>query len=481
MIPIIYKLRDCIRFEERGDSFLVISEVPLNAVQASKRAVRILQLCDGRRTLPEIAHAVGIEEEDQAFRICDYFNKKAVLETSIAENRGYFPSMTIIIPTRDRCKDLVECLESLYALDYPPDCIEIIVIDDGSQDETGSLVRAFPCRLFTNPVSRGQSYSRNIGAQHARGEILAFLDDDCVAGRAWLRDLAPCFQWEELGAVGGYVDGYSNKSQLDRYEKAFSLLTLGRHIFRGTTDESTFFIPTCNILVRKKAFKETGGIRETLRIGEDVDFCWRLRDAGWQALYVPSGVVLHKHRNTLATMLRRRADYGTSEAVLCALHPRKRKTLQWQPLATIAFLGVCFALAFTSLLPLLATSAGFVAGTATKALRLRRKRVRISFGKVCLSVLRIDTSYFYALSFHLVRYYLALLLLSGFTFHELWGLSLAFLLIAASVDYSAKLPNIAFPVFLFYYVLDHISYQLGVLAGCLRAKSLRSYLVRFIR
>jgi cellulose synthase/poly-beta-1,6-N-acetylglucosamine synthase-like glycosyltransferase len=268
---------------------------------------------------------------------------------------------------------------------------------------------------------------------------------------------------------------------LDRYEKVFSLLTLGKYIFRGTKNQATFFVPTCNMLVRKKVFNETGGIRETLHIGEDVDFCWRMRDAGWQALYVPSGVVLHKHRNTLGKMLRRRADYGTSEAVLCALHPRKRKTLQWQPLATIAFLGMCFAIAFTSLLPLVATVAGFVAETTAKALRLRGKRIRISFGKVLLSVLRIYLSYFYIMSFHLARYHLVLLLLSGFAFHFLWGLGFAFFLIAASVDYSVKRPHLAIPVFFFYYVLDHIAYQLGVMAGCLRAGSFRSYLVKFAK
>jgi ABC-type multidrug transport system permease subunit len=68
----------------------------------------------------------------------------------------------------------------------------------------------------------------------------------------------------------------------------------------------------------------------------------------------------------------------------------------------------------------------------------------------------------------------------GFVFHSLWGLGFCFLMLAAFVDYSAKRPSLAFPVFLFYYVLDHISYQLGVLIGCLRARSFLTYRVRFI-
>jgi len=481
MIPILYKLREGIRFEDRNNSSLVISEAPLNVVRASKRAVRIIHLCDGKRTLQQIADDTGIAEEAQVFKICEYFNKKAVLETRVAQNPGYFPSISVIISTKDRGKELVECLESILSQDYSPDGFEVIVIDDGSLDETRKLASSFPCKLLTNPSSRGQSYCRNAGARQARGEILAFMDDDCVAGRTWLRDLATYFRWDAVGAVGGYVDGYRNRTPLDRYEKEFSRLNLGKYILHDLKDSSTFFIPTCNMLVRKKAFDEIGGIRESLHLGEDVDFCWRMRDAGWQALYVPSGTVKHKHRNTLLSMLKRRADYGTSQAVLSTLHPHRMKAMQMNPLAAVAFMGLCSTIGFLNLFPLLVTGGCYVAETGIKAIRLHRKHIRISFGKVCFSVLRMYMSYFYALSFHLARYYLSLWLLLGFAFHSLWGLGFCFLILAAFVDYSVKRPRLAFPVFFFYYFLDHLSYQLGVLAGCVRTRSFRSYRLRIVR
>ena len=474
MIPILYKLRDCIRFEDGDASTLVVSEVPLNVVLASKRAARVLRLCDGKRTLLEIARETGMAEE-RVFGICDYFNKKSVLETAITGNQGYFPFITAIIPTWNRGESLVECLTSVFSQDYPSDHVEVIVIDDGSRDETQKLASAFPCMLLSNPESRGQSYCRNLGARHAKGEILAFLDDDCVAGGSWLKDLVPYLQWEKVGSVGGYVDGYSDRSALDRYEKEFSLLNLGRYIQRGANDGSTFYVPTCNLLVRKEAFFETGGIRETLHLGEDVDFCWRMRDAGWQALYVPSGTVKHKHRNTLGAMLRRRADYGSSEAVLYALHPRRRKTLQMRPAAAAAFLGICLSIVFLTPLPLVVTAGCFVAEAAAKVLNLRKKRAGIPAPRILSSVLRIYVSYFYILSFHLIRYYLVPLLLLGFAFPPLWSLAFALLLFTAFVDYSAKRPRLSFPPFLSYYTLDQLGYQLGALAGCLRARSLRSY------
>jgi mycofactocin system glycosyltransferase len=481
MIPILYKLRESVRFEHRGAECLVVTEVPLNVVRASRRAVRVLELCDGKRTLREIARDAGIAREEEVFKICDYFNKKAVLETGIVENQGYYPSVTVIIPDRDRKKALLECIESVLAQDYASDRIEVIVIDDGSKHDVKDLAGAFPCKLLTNTESRGQSYCRNLGVRQAKGEILAFLDSDCVAGRSWLKALVPCFQWDKAGAVGGYVDGYSQKSLLDRYEKAFSPLNLGRFILRGGKGASTFYVPTCNLLVRRKAFWEAGGMREELHVGEDVDFSWKMRDAGWEELYVPSGTVMHKHRNKLEAMLRRRAFYGTSEAILYRLHPDRRKTLQIRPLAGTAFLALCCSLLFLVLFPLAAAGAAFLMGAAAKALRLGRKRVHISPGNIFLSVVRIHTSYFYLMSFHVVRYYLVLLLLLGFAFHSVWLLGFSLLLFASCVDYFAKRPQLHFPAFIVYYALDHISYQLGVLAGCLRARSFRSYLPRFIR
>jgi mycofactocin system glycosyltransferase len=478
MIPILYNLRSNIRFEE-GDAFsLVVSEVPLNVVRASRRAARILGLCDGKRTLRQIAGETGVAEE-RVFRICDYFNKKAVLDTLVLENRGYFPFITVIIPTRDRGKSLVECLGSVFAQDYPPERFEVLVIDDGSLDETRKLASAFRCKIFAIPESRGQSYCRNLGALHASGEILAFLDNDCVAGPSWLRDLAPYLSWDAAGAVGGYVDGYSDRSTLDRYEKEFSLLNLGKYIQRGGSDRSVFYLPMCNLLVRREAFAQTGGLRETLQVGEDVDFCWRMQDAGWQALYVPAGAVKHKHRNTLGPLLRRRADYGGSEAVLYGLHPERRKSLQISLLPAAAFLGLCVSIVLFALWPLLATAGGFAGEAAAKLIRLRR--INIPTKKILSSVLRTYLSYSHIASFHLIRYYLILLLVLGFVFPMVWLLAFSLLAFVALMDYSRKQPRLCLLLFFLYYSLDQMAYQAGAIAGCIRARSFRSYMLRFQR
>ena len=112
---------------------------------------------------------------------------------------------------------------------------------------------------------------------------------------------------------------------------------------------------------------------------------------------------------------------------------------------------------------------------------LMGKRLRISPWKTCFSVLRSYFSFFYFASFHVVRYYMVLFLFLGVFFHPFWCLGLSMLLLSSSVDYHVKRPQLSFPVSLFFYAVDHISYQLGVFAGCLRHNKFGSYTPRFVR
>lgn len=442
--------------------------------------MEILQLCDGVKTLQQIAVGTPTTEE-QAFRVCEYFNRKAVLEKEPSHGGGYFPSVTVIIPTKDRRDELLECIESIFSQDYPKHKVELIVIDDGSHDGTRDLVSMFPCKLLSHVKSRGQSYCRNVGAEEAQGEILAFLDSDCVAESSWLKELVTYFQWEKIGAVGGYVDGYFNDSALDRYEKVFSPLNMGMYIQCGTNNGSTFYTPTCNMLVRRKAFVEAGGIQESMHVGEDVDFCWRIRKKGYYALYVPRGVVKHKHRNHTVKMLKRRADYGTSEATLYGMHPEKKKTFQVPLLATSSFLALIIALMSLSITPLLVAVGCFIFETVMKLMRISKMNLNMPLWRILFSVVRSYFSFYYFASFHVIRYYMVLLLFLGFGFHPLWLLCLLMLVLSASVDYHLRQPQLNFLSFLCYYALDHMSYQLGVLIGCVRAKTFRSYIPRFMR
>jgi mycofactocin glycosyltransferase len=481
MIPLEYTLREGIRVQEQGDRGLVISDVPLNVVSVSKGAAQILQSCNGGRSINELATGRNGFTEENVFQVCEYFRKRAMLEVSPSGPFDYCPTVSVIIPSRDRRADLLECLEAVHDLGYPRDKVEVIVVDDGSCDGTVDAIKALHCKVLSNSRPRGQSFCRNEGASAARGEILAFIDSDCIPDRAWLKDLVSFFCWDSVGAVGGYVDGYFREASLDRYEKSCSSLNMGRYFLWGGRDDSTMYVPTCNLLVRSTTYGVAGGIREEMLVGEDVDLCWRIREAGQKVIYVPSGVVKHKHRSKLARMLFRKAQYGTSEALLHKLHPEKRKVFQVPPLALSAFAFLVLAILIPSAAVLLGTLGSVFLDAVLKAYRILRLNSRIVWWKIIYSVVRSHFAFAYTASFHLVRYYLLLFLLICLFHPPLILFVICILLLSAVCDYHLKKPDLAFLPFLCYYTLEHMSYQIGVFVGCLKEKTFMSYIPRFFR
>jgi mycofactocin system glycosyltransferase len=479
VIPLEYRLRDSVRLQPTTDgSWRVVSEAPLSILKINAAATRLLERTRHGATIADLAAGLCVAEE-RIFTLCEYFRSRGILEVGrTAVDRDFSPSVTVIIPTRDRADDLDDCLSALGNLDYPRDRLEMIVIDDGSADPAAvaGVVARHCGRLLVNEHNRGPAYSRNRAAREATGEILAFVDSDCVAGPGWLRELTPYFSWDRVGAVGGRTIGYYTESRLDRYEEVASPLDMGKHLRLEARGPDTFYVPTCNFLVRRSAYRDLGGLREDLLVGEDVDLCWRLRARGVYLVYVPEGTVRHKHRDRLSAMLRRRVDYGTSEATLHALHPDKRKRfpLAPAPLATAAGLSAAMVALEPWLLP--ACLAPPLWDGTRRTLRLRRQGIELPARRVWYSVLRSHLSMLYFIYFHLVRYDLGPLAAAGLLAPGVWLLGVFAALYAASVDYSTRQPRISFPTYLAYYLAEHAAYQGGVIAGCVRSRTFRSYL-----
>lgn len=228
-------------------------------------------------------------------------------------------SFSVIVCTRNGAAGIRRCLDGISKL--RPGAEEVIVVDDGSEDGTSEIVRKrFPeVKLLRLPPS-GLSAARNAGAALASGEILAFTDDDCVPDFEWLGRLDRAFIEEGVGAAGGpnLAPGPGSRAE------AVVAAAPGAPSHVLVNDTRAEHLPGCNLAVRAVAFRKVGGFDADFHTaGDDVDFCWRLDQAGYGLAFVPGAFVWHSRRPSLRAFLKQQVGYGKAERMLAEKYPGK--------------------------------------------------------------------------------------------------------------------------------------------------------------
>ncbi|MEM9235158.1 MAG: glycosyltransferase [Verrucomicrobiota bacterium] len=228
------------------------------------------------------------------------------------------PSFSVIICTHngeDRIGHCLRAVASLQNTDY-----ETIVVDDGSTDRTAERIRKeFPEVRLIRIEHAGLSAARNAGAEAAQGALLAFTDDDCEPDAMWLAEVVRCFD-EGFDAVGGpnLPPPPTNRTE------AIVAAAPGAASHVMIDDREAEHIPGCNLVVRRTSYFAIGGFDGDFRTaGDDVDFCWRLRDAGMRIGFSPTAFVWHHRRPSIRAYLRQQTGYGRAEAMLMMKHPAR--------------------------------------------------------------------------------------------------------------------------------------------------------------
>lgn len=220
------------------------------------------------------------------------------------------PRISVVVCSLNGARTIQECLAALRRLRYPN--FEVIVVNDGSTDETEAIARSYGFRVITT-AKQGLSSARNVGLREADGEIVAYIDDDAYPDADWLGYLATAMLTSTHVGVGG-----PNISPPGDGAIADSVaLAPGGPIHVLLSDREAEHLPGCNMAFRRDALLAIGGFDPQFRAaGDDVDICWRIQDRGWTLGFCPSAVVWHHRRRSIRGYWRQQRGYGKAEALL---------------------------------------------------------------------------------------------------------------------------------------------------------------------
>ncbi len=225
------------------------------------------------------------------------------------------PSVSVIVCSYNGGATLRACLESLTHLNYPK--YEVVLVDDGSTDNTAQIASEFSSVRYIHQPNRGLSAARNTGASEARGEVFVYTDSDCMADSDWLYYLMGTLTSGDFGGVGG--PNFPPPAR--HWIQACVAAAPGGPSHVLLTDTVAEHVPGCNMAFWRWAFENVGGFDpEYHAAGDDVDFCWRLQQAGVVIAFSPTAVVWHHRRFTLRAFRKQQQGYGEAESLLRFKH-----------------------------------------------------------------------------------------------------------------------------------------------------------------
>jgi glycosyltransferase involved in cell wall biosynthesis len=209
------------------------------------------------------------------------------------------PFISVIIPNHNGEKTIGRCLEAAFASQY--DNFEVIVVDDCSDDSSTSIIEKYPCRLIRLTPHGGASRARNTGAWNSNGEVLFFIDSDCLMLPDTLPKAAAAYQKAGPGMV---IGGTYTLLPYDRkFFSTFQSVYIHYSETKNLADPD--YVATHAMLTPKDLFQRSGGFAEEfLPILEDVEFSHRLKKGGTRLLMAPEIQVQHIFNFTLAKSMR---------------------------------------------------------------------------------------------------------------------------------------------------------------------------------
>lgn len=317
-------------------------------------------------------------------------------------------SFSIVIPTFNGASRIGRCLDALVR-QIASRTAEILVVNDGSTDNTAEIVGSYPQVRLITQANAGPAAARNRGAQEARGKIILFTDDDCVPMPNWVEEMIRPFRDPEVIGVRGIYRTHQKQLaarfvQID-YEDRYRIMA--REPFID-------FIDTYSAAFRRDRFLEMNGYDTSFPVAcaEDVELSYRMSTRGWKMKFAPEAIVYHTHPDTLSRFLQKKYKFAFWRVLAVRKNPSKAvkdshtpQLMKFQLLFAPALLcALVIDFLARPALPLsLIVVAGFLLSTLPFAFRAMRKDFVLGLcspallaARSCAQFLGVTTGLIYA-------------------------------------------------------------------------------------
>ena len=242
------------------------------------------------------------------------------------------PFISVIIPVYNDPERIRKALDALVAQTYPRESYEIIVADNGSNDDTPRIVDEYRGEyprlvrvVFENKIQSSYA-ARNKAITEARGNIFAFTDSDCVPEPDWI-EVGMCeLKNKKASCGGGHITFFYKAERPNLYEFYDSSRKLNQQSFVAKAG----FAATANFFAERRLFEKHGLFRYDLISGGDYEFGRRLTRGGENLIYIPNAVVMHLARSTFREIYKKSKRVAIGQKELQSLGLLEHGTLSWR-------------------------------------------------------------------------------------------------------------------------------------------------------
>ena len=222
------------------------------------------------------------------------------------------PKISFVVTALNSEKTIGECLTSIFELDYPPEFIEVIVIDAVSRDATLQIAEKYSAKIFSKPLNAPAAY--NYALKIAAFDILAFVDADARLEKDWLKKLVPHLVDSDIAGVSGNIETWNANNPWAR-SIGYDIKTRYSRIKNFTGR-----VATMNLLLKRRVLEEVGGFDEGFPSQYDTELGFRISQLGYRIAFERTATCYHFNRPTVRAYFKQQLQYGKNTVRLYFKH-----------------------------------------------------------------------------------------------------------------------------------------------------------------